>query len=253
MPVLDYKRGDQEGRHRILAAKRVGETNIPVLIVEGAKPPAVEVPTVPEAVPEVKRYIIKKEPEPLYPSGEKYVAYRETGEPRYLAAETEEALKARLLEAEPSAQFVGEVKPPAVEEVARPEAVPEVALVGEASISRVAEGEYEIIVNSRKVADVIDVGVVGTKVVNMRLVPTAEAFTEGLTGASGIKTSEEALRVFNEKVADIPRMRELIAKAKEAKPPGELECMICHNKFDHLIIGTCESCYKKWTGRKAIC
>ena len=32
---------------------------------------------------------------------------------------------------------------------------------------------------------------------------------------------------------------------------GELlECMICHQKFDHLIIGTCESCYKKWTGGK---
>lgn len=32
-------------------------------------------------------------------------------------------------------------------------------------------------------------------------------------------------------------------------PAGELlECMICHEKFDHLILGTCESCYKKWTG-----
>jgi len=33
---------------------------------------------------------------------------------------------------------------------------------------------------------------------------------------------------------------------KEAKK-GDLECMICHEKFDHLISGTCESCYKKWT------
>lgn len=31
---------------------------------------------------------------------------------------------------------------------------------------------------------------------------------------------------------------------------GDLECMICHQKFDRLIIGTCESCYKKWTGGK---
>jgi len=36
---------------------------------------------------------------------------------------------------------------------------------------------------------------------------------------------------------------------KAEVPAGELlECMICHEKFDHLIIGTCESCYKKWTG-----
>ena len=29
---------------------------------------------------------------------------------------------------------------------------------------------------------------------------------------------------------------------------GDLECMICHQKFDHLILGTCDTCYKKWTG-----
>ncbi len=25
-----------------------------------------------------------------------------------------------------------------------------------------------------------------------------------------------------------------------------LECMICHDKFDHLICGTCEACFRKW-------
>jgi len=52
--------------------------------------------------------------------------------------------------------------------------------------------------------------------------------------------------------------------AKQVKPPGEeeylaekraqseieygtaLECMICHDKFDHLISGTCEACFRKW-------
>ncbi len=53
-----------------------------------------------------KRYIIKEESEPLYKSGKKYVAYYEDGTPRYLAAETEQALKTRLLEAEPNAEFV---------------------------------------------------------------------------------------------------------------------------------------------------
>ena len=26
----------------------------------------------------------------------------------------------------------------------------------------------------------------------------------------------------------------------------DLECMICHDKFDHLISGTCEVCFRQW-------
>ena len=26
----------------------------------------------------------------------------------------------------------------------------------------------------------------------------------------------------------------------------DLECMICHNKFDHLLSGTCEDCFREW-------
>jgi len=26
----------------------------------------------------------------------------------------------------------------------------------------------------------------------------------------------------------------------------DLECMICHDKFDHLISGTCEVCFREW-------
>lgn len=26
----------------------------------------------------------------------------------------------------------------------------------------------------------------------------------------------------------------------------DLECMICHDKFDHLISGTCEVCFRAW-------
>jgi len=25
-----------------------------------------------------------------------------------------------------------------------------------------------------------------------------------------------------------------------------LECMMCHEKFDHLICGTCENCFREW-------
>ena len=26
----------------------------------------------------------------------------------------------------------------------------------------------------------------------------------------------------------------------------DLECMICHGKFDHLLSGTCEACFREW-------
>jgi len=26
----------------------------------------------------------------------------------------------------------------------------------------------------------------------------------------------------------------------------DLECTICHDKFDHLICGTCEVCFREW-------
>lgn len=26
----------------------------------------------------------------------------------------------------------------------------------------------------------------------------------------------------------------------------DLECIVCHEKFDHLISGTCEDCFRKW-------
>ena len=32
----------------------------------------------------------------------------------------------------------------------------------------------------------------------------------------------------------------------EIKHGTDLECMICHDKFDHLISGTCEVCFREW-------
>jgi len=26
----------------------------------------------------------------------------------------------------------------------------------------------------------------------------------------------------------------------------DLECLICHGKFDHLVSGTCETCFREW-------
>ena len=26
----------------------------------------------------------------------------------------------------------------------------------------------------------------------------------------------------------------------------DIECKVCHNKFDQLVSGTCEACFRKW-------
>ena len=36
-------------------------------------------------------------------------------------------------------------------------------------------------------------------------------------------------------------------RAQTSKEEGtDLECMICHDKFDHLLSGTCEICWREW-------
>ena len=32
----------------------------------------------------------------------------------------------------------------------------------------------------------------------------------------------------------------------EVEEGTDLECMICHDKFDHLLSGTCEVCWREW-------
>ncbi|MBA7533535.1 hypothetical protein ES705_25775 [subsurface metagenome] len=71
------------------------------------------------------------------------------------------------------------------------------------------------------------------------------------------KWREAAYKIAEEERGEAPfaeairKADEFGVKASELEAAGELlECMICHQKFDHLILGTCESCYKKWTGGK---
>jgi len=67
---------------------------------------------------------------------------------------------------------------------------------------------------------------------------------------------------------ELKKMRAQVADskwlAKQVKPPSEeerletlrqqstiehgtnLECMICHQKFDHLLSGACEDCWREW-------
>jgi len=42
---------------------------------------------------------------------------------------------------------------------------------------------------------------------------------------------------------------EYIAKKRaqtEIEYGTDLECMICHDKFDHLLSGTCKVCFREW-------
>jgi len=39
---------------------------------------------------------------------------------------------------------------------------------------------------------------------------------------------------------------EALRKQSTIEHGTDLECMICHDKFDHLVSGTCEVCFKEW-------
>ena len=40
-------------------------------------------------------------------------------------------------------------------------------------------------------------------------------------------------------------LAELLSQSQVEHGP-DLECMICHDKFDHLLSGTCEVCFREW-------
>ncbi len=47
------------------------------------------------------------------------------------------------------------------------------------------------------------------------------------------------------KLGDEEYLAEKRAQA-EIEHGKDLECMVCHEKFDHLVSGTCEVCFRKW-------
>jgi len=47
------------------------------------------------------------------------------------------------------------------------------------------------------------------------------------------------------KVSDEEYLAEKRAQT-EIEYGTDLECMICQDKFDHLLSGTCEVCFRKW-------
>jgi len=59
-----------------------------------------------------------------------------------------------------------------------------------------------------------------------------------------VEQDEEHI-VIDPQVNDDDYVAELRGKSSIERGAG-LECMICHDKFDHLICGTCEACFRKW-------
>jgi len=53
-------------------------------------------------------------------------------------------------------------------------------------------------------------------------------------------TSIPATSITDEEWLEEKRAQSTIEKGTD------LECMICHDKFDHLICGTCEVCFREW-------
>ena len=59
-----------------------------------------------------------------------------------------------------------------------------------------------------------------------------------------VEQDEEHI-VIGSRANDDDYVAELRGKSSIERGAG-LECMVCHQKFDQLISGTCEVCFRKW-------
>ena len=59
-----------------------------------------------------------------------------------------------------------------------------------------------------------------------------------------VEQDEEHI-VIRSRPNDNDYVAELRGKSSIERGAG-LECMVCHQKFDQLISGTCEVCFRKW-------
>jgi len=51
--------------------------------------------------------------------------------------------------------------------------------------------------------------------------------------------------VIGPQTNDEEYLAELLSQS-QVEHGTDLECMICHGKFDHLLSGTCEVCFREW-------
>jgi len=66
------------------------------------------------------------------------------------------------------------------------------------------------------------------------------AAIKDVSNSQNSRTSIPATNITDEKYLEEMRAQSTIDYGTD------LECMICHDKFDHLLSGTCEVCFREW-------
>jgi len=60
-----------------------------------------------------------------------------------------------------------------------------------------------------------------------------------------ISNTKWLAKVVGKPLGEEERIAELRSQS-QVEYGTDLECMICHGKFDHLLSGTCEVCWREW-------
>jgi len=71
----------------------------------------------------------------------------------------------------------------------------------------------------------------------------ADSLRSAINDVNDAKNSHSSVPATN--ITDEEYLEEMRAQST-IEHGTDLECMICHDKFDHLISGTCEVCFREW-------
>lgn len=71
----------------------------------------------------------------------------------------------------------------------------------------------------------------------------ADSLRAAITDVNNPRNARTAIPVTN--ITDEEYLEEMRSKSS-IEHGTDLECMICHDKFDHLVSGTCENCFREW-------
>ena len=80
-----------------------------------------------------------------------------------------------------------------------------------------------------------------------QLIEVQEAAGTDATELRGLwaEVEQDEHLVIGPQTNDEEYLAELLSQSQVEHGP-DLECMICHDKFDHLISDTCEVCFREW-------
>ncbi|MBA7712583.1 hypothetical protein ES703_121562 [subsurface metagenome] len=81
----------------------------------------------------------------------------------------------------------------------------------------------------------------------IKLIEAQEAAGTGATQLRSLlaEVEQDEYIVIGPRANDEEYLAEKRAQT-EIEHGTDLECMVCHDKFDQLISGTCEVCFRKW-------